>query len=182
MKRNSLRRLVDIPKRSRKRHYKTNPRLCASAFKDVAVPAYATKHRNSNIRLKGFFDEKLVFKSASSTGCSSSQLPTRIPPEGLHLPLKPTNPVLLRMSLFACFLYFRRRWNPYRIYRHPWRWLVFYSFTRPAMSAKLRLHGRTSDSHCRTLNSDTRLFTRWHIYPRRTHSTALEARILQRMV
>lgn len=47
-------------------------------------------------------DGELVFESASSTTCSSSSpLPTHIPPEGLHSPLRPSDPALLRMSHFS---------------------------------------------------------------------------------
>lgn len=46
-------------------------------------------------------DEELIFEPASSTTSSSSSLPTHIPPEGLHSPLRPNDPALLRMSCFA---------------------------------------------------------------------------------
>lgn len=47
-------------------------------------------------------DEELIFESASSTACSSSSpLPLHIPPEGLHSPLRPTDPALFRKWYFA---------------------------------------------------------------------------------
>lgn len=47
-------------------------------------------------------DEELILGSTSSTTWStSSPLPTHIPPEGLHSPLRSNDPALLRMSHFA---------------------------------------------------------------------------------